>query len=112
MSEGEIDLSVGPTGMSARTKGYRLMDLAWGASVVGIVYIAVMMGVHEASAGKASDANVRAQEKVAAKLEETNKATISELREIARAIRESNCINGFPENQRASKSDYCRRLSQ
>ena len=112
MSEGELDLSVGPTGVSARTKGYRLMDLAWGASVVGIVYIAVMMNVHDVAAGKGTDANVKAQEKVAAKLEETNKATLGELREIARAVRESNCINGFPETQRSSKSDYCRRLSQ
>jgi len=112
MSEGELDLSLGPTGVSARTKGYRLMDLAWGASVVGIVYIAVMVSTHDAAAGKGTDATVKAQEKVAAKLEETNKETLSVLREIARATRESNCINSFPENQRTGKAELCKRVSQ
>ena len=110
--QGELDASVGPGGVAVRTKGYRLMDLAWGASVVGIVYIAVMVNMLDATAGKGSDANVKAQEKVSETLKQTNKDQLDALREIARAVRESNCINGFPENQRAAKADLCKRLSQ
>jgi len=111
-SLGELDVSVGPTGVAARTKGYRLMDLAWGVSVIGIVYIGIMVSFHDANAGKESSAQVKAQEKVADALRQTNKDQLDALREIARAVREANCINGFPENQRATKADLCKRLSQ
>lgn len=113
---GELDVSAGPTGVAVRSKGYRLMDLAWGGSVVGIVYIAVLITFHDANAGKeitsVAQALRESNKDVAAVLREQNKESNAILREMARATREQNCLLALPQDRRAANAELCRRISQ
>jgi len=111
---GEFDIKAGP--VDVRTKGYRLMDIAWGGSVIGIAYICIMVSMHDANAGKEITAVAQAlkesNKEIAAVLKETTRENVAILREMARATREQNCLLALPQERRQSMAETCRRISQ
>ena len=98
----EFDVSAGPTGVSARTKGYRLVDLALAMMAAGMIYIAVMLSSHDSVAAKENSSIVA-----------VIKEQIQIQRESLNAQREANCLSRLdPKNRRESDIEFCRQLGR
>lgn len=106
MAEGtqptEFDVGVGPTGVTARTKGYRLMDIAIAIMAGSLIYIGVVLNVHEAGAvEKNHNIIVLIKEQVQIQRESLN------------AQREANCLSRLdPKNRREADIEFCRQLGR
>mgnify|MGYP001558341305 CR=1 FL=1 len=61
-----------------------------------------------AVAAELKDAN----KEVAATLKESNKEVAKVLAELARAMREQNCLQSFPPEKRPANADLCKRIAQ
>ena len=98
----EFDVGVGPTGVTARTKGYRLSDIAIMVIAGSVIYIGVMLQSHASIAAK-ENSNIVV----------VIKEQIQIQRETLNAQREANCLSRLdPQNKRESDIEYCRSLGR
>ena len=98
----EFDVGVGPTGVTARTKGYRLSDIAIMVIAGSIIYIGVMLQSHEATAAR-ENSNIVAVIKEQVQLQ----------RETLNAQREANCLSRLDsKNRREADIEFCRNLGK
>jgi hypothetical protein len=119
---GEIDLR-GPAGIGLRTRGYRLMDIAWIIVGAGVIWGAWELKAHAGDSEKQSAAIVKAineaNSAVVQSLKESNAHTVEALKAITAeqkkstaAIREIACLNDPAMRNRSDAREFCRRMSR
>lgn len=119
---GEIDLR-GPAGLGLRTKGYRLMDIAWIVVGGGVIWGAWELKAHAGDSERQSAAIVKsindANAAVVQSLKESNAATVKALQDLAAeqkkstaAMRDVACLSDPSMRNRPDARDFCRRMSR
>lgn len=119
--QGEIELK-GPAGVGLRTKGYRLMDIAWIIIACGMIWSAWELKAHAGDSAHQSAAIVKsindANEAVVKSLKESNSATVKALEDMAKEQRRANatmreiaCLSDPAMKNRADARDFCKRMS-
>jgi hypothetical protein len=117
---GEIDLR-GPAGIGLRTRGYRLMDIAWIVVGAGVIWGAWELKAHAGDSEKQSAAIVKsindANAAVVQSLKESNANTVKALQDLTaeqrratNAIREVACLNDPALKNNPNASAICKRL--
>ena len=118
---GEVELK-GPGGLGLRTKGYRLMDIAWILVAAGMVWSAWELKAHAGDSATQSAAIVKsineANMAVVQSLKESNSATVKALEEMAKEQRRANatmreiaCLSDPAMKNRADAREFCKRMS-
>jgi len=123
---GELDLEV--AGQKIRTRGYRLVDLAWLPLLLLVAYIASMLYQHEAHSQADVKASVDASTNVVNAMKESNKAlvealkesnqnTLGAIKELAAeqrkstaAMRETACLLDPAIKDRRDGREFCKRM--
>ena len=119
---GEIDLR-GPAGLGLRTKGYRLMDIAWIILGAAVIWGAWEQKSHAGDSAQQSAAIVKAindaNMAVVQSLKESNAHTVEALKAMTieqkkstAAIREIACLNDPVMRNRADAREFCKRISR
>jgi len=119
---GEVEIK-GPAGLGLRTKGYRLMDIAWIAIAAGMIWSAWELKAHAGDSERQSAAIVKsineANAAVVQSLKESNAATVKALEEMAKEQRRANatmreiaCLSDPAMKNRPDAREFCRRQSE
>lgn len=117
---GEVELK-GPGGLGLRTKGYRLMDIAWVIVGAGVIWGAWEQKSHAGDSTAQSAAIVKsineANAAVVQSLKESNAQTVKALQELTaeqrqatNAMREVACLNDPALKNNPNASAICKRL--
>jgi len=113
----EIDIGAGPTGVTARARGYRLIDLVWLPMIMGVGYLCFQ----QASAQSDKRINVEQVDKTHKEfievLKENNLNTVSAIKELAveqrkstTAIKEIACLSDPALRNKNDAREICKRL--
>ena len=99
----ESDVGVGPTGVTARTKGYRLADIAIAMIGGGVIYIGVVLNTHDVGAAEKNQNIVQA-------IKESNQTNVK----LVRAMQEANCLNRLTPEQkkRFEEIQFCKQIGE
>ena len=123
---GELDLEL--AGQKIRTRGYRLVDLAWLPLLLLVTYIASMLYQHEAHSQADVKAAVDASTSVVNAMKENNRALVDALKESnqntlgaireftveqrksTNAMRETTCLLDPAVKDRRDAREFCKRM--
>ena len=118
---GEIEFK-GPAGVGLRTKGYRLMDIAWLILGAAIIFGAWELRAHAGDSSaqsaaivksitEANSAIVQALKEQQAVAKESNVETVRALQRLTRTKSEANCLLDPLMRNRPDAREFCKRVS-
>lgn len=119
----EVSGSVGPSGVSGRAKGYRLVDLIWLPMVLAMGYTSMTLYQHDSVAQEQKrelaatlkDSNrtiADALKESNASQKEQTTAIVNALNRLEKRTAEVACLSDPAMKNRADARDFCRRLAR